>query len=688
MPAAASALLGLLLLSPYAPSSSTTPSVVGSASAVVPHWGAYDTTRHALRVATGPASPDDSAPQGSPEPDAGDPDAAKPDAGDPDGAQPDAAAPDSAGPDTPGPDSAGPDTPGPDTPTAADGAAGDASAATEPGQGSTEPATAGDAAGPSTTGTTDADAKPKDGEDNAPDEMSLDDIFGTADTHTDVDVVSESPEGAGEGDGPAKPKTATPAARRSVTDRVKSKLDTRVRVVSSVYYDTARVQQRGFGRNENRLEFYFAYTPNEHLQIVGDVEPVFFGVAQTQALDDLATRQMLTPFHVESDAAYIALNDVLPNLDIKIGRQTVVWGTADKFNPTNNINADDLEDRPLFTEPIGNQMVVVDYAPLADKLWFQGVYVPIFYPALLPPSAAEALKDPQTEVPFANASDEVKIGELQRLLDITPMLVPDVIDNVKTPRARFANGQSAIKLGTSLGGVDMSVSYYNGRHDIPTPILAESTTKEFEEGADVAGCCFESRITLIYPRMQVIGFDFTTQLPFLRNMGLWGEGGLFIPQAHDLRIEFPINVDVTPDDGTANPVSELVGPTVRATPYIKATAGLDYSFGKHVYVQAQYLRGFIDEFGADHIGNYLVGGTDLIFFGRHLIFRAFGVADLPTGRGDPGSFVVYPELIVVPPWGSVTLELGSFFLIGPERTKFGQRAAGSSIAFFKVAGTF
>ena len=29
----------------------------------------------------------------------------------------------------------------------------------------------------------------------------------------------------------------------------------------------------------------------------------------------------------------------------------------------------------------------------------------------------------------------------------------------------------------------------------------------FEPGADAAECCFESRITLIYPRMQVIGFD-------------------------------------------------------------------------------------------------------------------------------------------------------------------------------------
>ena len=518
MTVAASALLGLLFLSPYAPSTGGRTPVqydvrLGTVAVVGP---AADDAPAPDQPADGAGdAPDDAPADGSDAPADGQPEDGEPKDGEPKDGEPKDGEPKDGEPKDGEPKDGEPKDGEPKDGEPKDG---------EPKDG--EP----------------KDGEPKDGEpkDGEPGEVTLDDIFGTAETHTDVTVISDSPEGDGEGkpDG-SKPSTSS-VARPRITSRIKDDLETRVRIVSSVYYDTARVEQRGFGRNENRLEFYFAYTPNDHLQIVGDVEPVFFGVAQTQALGDLATRQMLTPFHIESDAAYVALNDVLPNLDIKVGRQTVVWGTADKFNPTNNINPDDLEDRPLFTEPIANQMVVVDYAPLADKLWFQGVYVPIFYPALLPPSAAAALKDPQTEVPFALEGDQQKIGELQRLLDITPMLVPEVIDRVKTPRPRFANGQSAIKLGTSLGGVDMSLSYYNGRHDIPTPVLAESTTKDFEPGADAAECCFESRITMIYPRMQVIGFDFTTQLSFLRNMGLWGESALFIPQAQDLRIEFPI----------------------------------------------------------------------------------------------------------------------------------------------------
>ncbi|MFN3182512.1 MAG: hypothetical protein ACE37F_10980 [Nannocystaceae bacterium] len=511
-------------------------------------------------------------------------------------------------------------------------------------------------------------------------ELSMDDIFGTEETFEDVEVLEEGDSG------PAEVKS-TPGNRAA--DQVSDKLDFSFRVVTSAYFDVAGVEERQFSRNENRLEFTLRYQPNEHIAIVGNVEPVFLGVAQAQFLDDLATRQLLTPFHVESDAAYVGIYDLLPNFDLKVGRQIVQWGTADKFNPTNNINPDDLEDRPLFTEPIANQMVVADFAPLDDKLWFQAVYVPLFYPALLPPSASAGLQDPQSPVPFALESDVAKIEELQNTLDLSRGLVPTVAATVRMPKRRFSDGQSAIKLGTSLGGVDASISYYNGRHDIPMPLRVDSSTKDPVEGpVDQEECCYRSDVVLNYPRMQVLGLDFATQLPFLNDLGLWGEGALFFPTAQDLYIEFPIPVDVTPDDDIIDPVGELAGPAVSGRPYIKATAGFDYTFGKHVYVQAQYLRGFIDEFGADHIGNYFVGGTELVFFGRHLLFRAFGVVDFPTAPDDNGSYVIYPELVLVPPWGSLTFDIGSFFLIGEDDTKFGQPAAGSSIVFTKVTGAF
>lgn len=534
------------------------------------------------------------------------------------------------------------------------------------------------------------------------DELDMSDIFGTEEDIEQLPDVEDVEH--------ARPPTGS--------GLFGGKLDLRVRVVSSVYIDVDNIYEgrrwnpnqptlaesveppsafkvgnaipRGtVSRNENRLEFYMSYQPNEHIQIVGDIEPVFMGVSQVSTLDDLATRQMLTPFHVESDAAYIAIYDALPNLDVKIGRQIVVWGTADKFNPTNNINPDDLEDRPIFTEPIANQMLVVDFSPLEDKLWFQGVYVPLFYPALLPPSASFALADPQTPVNFANQTERDKLVFLQNFLTANDQFTPRVNTRVEQPPVNIMNGQAAAKVGSRLGPVDVSASYYYGFFDIPIPYETESNALAPLSEDSVDGYWFESNVTLIYPRMHVAGLDFAAQIPFLDDMGFWGEGALIFPtQQYDFRVEMPLLLDITPDDGMANPVAEFSGPVVKNQPFLKATVGADYTIGKHVYVQAQYLRGFIDDFGAGNIGNYLLAGTDLIFFGRHLIFRAFTVTELPSKRNTDPSTVIAPAIIMVPPWGYATLELGGFGFIGKNTTKFGQTATGSSIAYLKVTGAF
>lgn len=558
-----------------------------------------------------------------------------------------------------------------------------------------------------------------------PGELSMDDVFGTdpqaAPTPTPPAASASQPRAS------ATPTTTpmkglidaeNPGADRggpAPTVGYGGKLKTRFRLLSSVYYDVDktptvrgvdgvyRSAPRRLSRNENRLELYVAYTPNKHVQIVADAEPVLMGMSMARELDDLANQQLTQRFHMESDAAYIALTDLAPGLDIKLGRQIVVWGTADKFNPTNNINADDLEDRPLFTEPIANQMAVIDYAPLGDKLYLQGVYVPLFTPALLPPSATLGLRDPFAEAPYASRTERDKITYLQEdWLPRNSKFVPDVYGHILQPENAFRNGQFAFKLGSKLGEVDLSASYYYGRHDIPIPQVNVTTMQAALNGPPPAdGYYFRADVDLVYPKMQVIGLDFATQVPFLGNMGLWGEAALIIPRAHTLTIDIPLpgGLDVTPNDGMMNKETQIVGYSIKPTPFIKATAGFDYTFGKHVYVQAQYLRGFINEFGAGHIGNYVVGGTDLVFFGRKLVFRAFGVVDFPSNNpskhltydgktvGGP-SGVIAPALLVAPPWGYVNFELGGFALLGANKTAFGQAATGSSIAYFKVIGSF
>jgi len=44
-------------------------------------------------------------------------------------------------------------------------------------------------------------------------------------------------------------------------------------------------------------------------------------------------------------------------LDIRIGRQRIAWGTADKLNPTDNLNPDDLEDIFDFGKHLDSNIV-------------------------------------------------------------------------------------------------------------------------------------------------------------------------------------------------------------------------------------------------------------------------------------------------------------------------------------------
>lgn len=122
-------------------------------------------------------------------------------------------------------------------------------------------------------------------------------------------------------------------------------------------------------------------------------------------------------------------------------------------------------------------MLVVDFSPWQDKLWFEGVYVPLFYPALLPPSASQALADPQTPVNFANQSGPRQDGVLAGLSCCQRPVLSSVSTTVVRPPVNITNGQAAAKIGSRIGPVDLSASYYYGFHDIPIPYEAISTQR-------------------------------------------------------------------------------------------------------------------------------------------------------------------------------------------------------------------
>ena len=144
------------------------------------------------------------------------------------------------------------------------------------------------------------------GSDKKPGELGMDDVFGGPTADPPKKMLPR--EAANPTIAPTKGLVdlQNPGADKggpAPTSSYNGKLKTRFRLLSSLYYDVDRANPRRISRNENRLELYVAYTPNKHVQIVADAEPVLMGVNQSRELDDLASQVYIQLFHMESDAA-------------------------------------------------------------------------------------------------------------------------------------------------------------------------------------------------------------------------------------------------------------------------------------------------------------------------------------------------------------------------------------------------
>ena len=163
--------------------------------------------------------------------------------------------------------------------------------------------------------------------------------------------------------------------------------------------------KNGVSRNENRIRAALTAKLGERVRAVADVEMVTFGFSDLTDIDSATLRPRVDPYYFEFHAAYIDINNLfgsyIPRFDLRIGRQTVPWGSADKFNPIANVNTLDLSDPLLFGRALANNMVRADWNPIGD-LTFTAVLVPVFRPAQLPRTAPLALLDPLRPAPIAD----------------------------------------------------------------------------------------------------------------------------------------------------------------------------------------------------------------------------------------------------------------------------------------------
>ena len=402
--------------------------------------------------------------------------------------------------------------------------------------------------------------------------------------------------------------------------------------------------------NENRLNLELSGGNMVDYGFYSEVRLRAFGLPEVSELADLQRRdkEEVIPWGLEFREGYLDLYAIgMPSLDVRIGRQIINWGTGDGFNPTGNVSPDDLEDFLFFGSHLGvNALKATYYAP---AFRMTGVFVPAFTPATLPPG----------EFSDAFFTSGIDTGGGSNFQLQTDLRLPE--------NTIGSSSQYAFKVATLVFNFDVSLSYYNGRYDLP--VISEVV---FSDPNTV-------NAALRYPRMQVIGGDFAGAIG---EAGIWGEAAYYLPEAVTGQITVPSLVS---PDQTVTMDSTMLSDS----PYTQYLLGADYTFQNRWYVNLQYLHGFLHERGFGNLNDYLVFRSERDFFNGKLTISPLSFAVVITDWSDPFEnygVVGIPEL-TWHPYDNVEILLGSFLFEGSGENLF-QSIERLDELYFRVTVSF
>lgn len=190
------------------------------------------------------------------------------------------------------------------------------------------------------------------------------------------------------------------------------------------------------------------------------------------------------------------------SFDLRAGKQFIIWGKADGFNPTSNLTPRDYFDiLDTDDEDIG-------IFALNGKLYFKGweaqlVFSPSFQSSIFPYGRSRWQQDYPSHIDYG--------GKIMPSRYNWP--------EVDMPQSSLKNSQYAIKISRNQSNIDYSLSYYYGLNDIPN--------LQYRIRADKMTDTIDVDIHQIYFKHHVIGADFSWVIDkFIAK----GEGALFIPR--------------------------------------------------------------------------------------------------------------------------------------------------------------
>jgi hypothetical protein len=367
--------------------------------------------------------------------------------------------------------------------------------------------------------------------------------------------------------------------------------------------------------NENRLTLNLDKRVTGNSKFYSEVWLRNIGLPDINSSADLYNKGIIDPYNLEIREAYVQLNGFLTkNLDLTIGRQRIVWGTADKLNPTDNLNPLDLEDILDFGRRRGSDAINLNYY-INNDFSLQGVFIPFFQPANMPVGIFANILNSTMEMPDG-------------------MVLKSVSDTLMMPKYNIGESSSAgLKFKGFAKGVNFSLSYVWGYDGLPF-----ATKNTFIPVDTLGGININSQLS--FARTHIIGADLVTSIA---GFGVWAEAAAFIPEkdiimTNDLSAFYPMSpVPVTQDSLVLD----------KTKPYIKFVVGGDYFFSDGSYLNVQYLHGFIHERARENLNDYFFLRYEKTFLNNKLKITPIGGGFIVTDWDniqDNYALVYMPEI--------------------------------------------
>ena len=372
--------------------------------------------------------------------------------------------------------------------------------------------------------------------------------------------------------------------------------------------------QNDWAWNENRLTLNFDKKITDYSKFYGEIWLRNIGLPNISSSADLYNKNIVDPYNLEVREAYVQLFGFLTkNLDVKIGRQRITWGTADKLNPTDNLNPYDLEDILDFGRHRGSDAVSFDYY-FNSEFSLQGAYIPFFQPVNMPVGIFANALTPAMELPQG-------------------MTLISFNDQIEMPKYNLSESSTAgLKFKGFAAGFDFSLSYVWGRDGMPISTYNTFTPVDASGGISINS-------DLSFYRTHIFGADLAGGIG---GVGVWAEAAAFLPES-EVVMTNDLSAMYALPSGSVTQDSIMLEKEV----YLKFVLGADYNFANGTYLNVQYLHGFINERGTDNLNDYFFVQLERKFFDDKLKLAPLAGGFIVSDWSDVGNnyaLVYVPEV--------------------------------------------